>query len=442
MPTRRAFDFTDSIGSNTHISSGGAGTPWDGPVPIQTAISYTGIRHLRDTIPYEGFTRDEYATLARPPYNVRFCCIPPGPTLDIPQTPRECAALMALVPGSVAGIEGANEFNNQTHTLNGRSSTDEGPAWIQYFGPIWRDAIRGNAALNSCKVVLASMSNAEETQIVQHGDASGFVDAGNWHIYTGNGAQPRTNMLNNINRTRNRLAPGKPVWVTEAGYNTGIGGGFASGGTPETHAMFTANMILDAFEIGAERCYIYSLIDEIENSVETDIEARFGIFRIVGGNSVAKPAATMVRNLIALLTDTGANAATFAPGTFAPTITGMPSTGYTQLLQKSNGSYWLALWNEVKIWDEPSKTVVSNPSVASVTVNFGSPMPTVREYDFLNGQTSIQTLTDATTMTLDVGPRAKLMEIVPASATPGTGGIVAGTRFMSLVNGRYTLLTA
>ena len=442
MPTRRAFAFTDSIGANTHISSGGAGSPWEGPLPVQNAVSYTGIRHLRDTIPYEGFTFDEYAVLARPPYNVRFCVLPPGPPIDIPQTVRESASLMATVANSVAGIEGANEFNNQNHVLEGINSATsaggQGPAWIQFFGPRWYNAIRANTALNNCRVVLASMSNAEEAEIVAHGDASAFVDVGNWHIYSGNGVQPRTNMLRNIDRARTRLAPGKPVWVTEAGYNTAIGGGFGSGGTPETHAIFTANMLWDAFEIGAERTYIYSLIDEVETSAATDIEARFGIFGMSGSNSVPKPAATAVRNLIALLTDTGANAQTFTLGGLAPTITGLPSTGYSQLVQKSDGSYWLALWNEAQVWNESTKTAVT-PATVNVTVSLGASSPTVRVYDPILSQTATQTLSNASSVTVGLDGRMRLVEISPVAAT---SGLVAGTRFLDVRNGRITQVVA
>ena len=82
-------------------------------------------------------------------------------------------------------------------------------------------------------------------------------------------------------------------------------------------------------------------------------------------DGTAKPAGTAIHNLTTLLADTGANAATFAPGSLAYTLGGTTANDNTLLMQKSDGSYWLSLWNEN---DAAHNVTLTLPAAAQIKV--------------------------------------------------------------------------
>jgi len=89
---------------------------------------------------------------------------------------------------------------------------------------------------------------------------------------------------------------------------------------------------------------------------------------------------------MALLTDNTATASTFTTTALPYSISGLESTGHTQLLQKSDGTYWLALWNETGSYH--TFTLTLNQAASSISV-----------FDPLNGIPPIQTGTDVAAIT-------------------------------------------
>ena len=88
---------------------------------------------------------------------------------------------------------------------------------------------------------------------------------------------------------------------------------------------------------------------------------------------------TEMRNLYTIMRDGAVNAASFIPTNFNYTITG---SGVKSLLfERSDGSYYIAVWNEAVIWDRTlhdisvsSTTVTITPSVAPSSVNIYDPI--------------------------------------------------------------------
>src|SRR5262249_59528042 len=93
-----------------------------------------------------------------------------------------------------------------------------------------------------------------------------------------------------------------------------------------------------------------------------------------------------------------------APGTKAPaqpdySISNPPPTVHDLLMQKSNGSFDLAVWNE-----KPSG------GMDNVTVSFATAHPTVDVYDPTVGTTPTQSLTNVTSVMLTLSDHPVILE--------------------------------
>jgi len=411
--THTVWSFLQSVGVNTHISWQDTAGYANASV-VEKSIAYLGATHVRDGIPYNGWTLPEYQAIAST--GVRFDIVASGPTIDIAGDIAQTARLAQAVPGSVASMEGANEFNTQNSTFNGASSTGN-PAWAQQYDPALYSAVKGNSTLSGATVIAASMANAGAAEIQKEGNLSSFVDSSNWHAYFNNGDQPAHNLASAIANAQS-TAPGKPVTITETGYYTAVdamdwGGG---GVTPKVQAILTVNALLDAFNSGVSTTYLYELMNNISNPSSTDLENNFGLFLADG---TPKPAATAIHNLTTLLADSGAKASSFQTGTLSATITGLPSTGSSLTLEKSDGTYDLVVWNEPKAWDQPTRSATS-PAAAPVSVDLGGTYQTVRLYDPLTGTSPTQTLSNASTVNLSLTTDPVIIEIAPNTGAPVT----------------------
>ena len=107
-------------------------------------------------------------------------------------------------------------------------------------------------------------------------------------------------------------------------------------------------------------------------------------------------------------------------------IAGRPATVHDLLLQKSDGTFALAVWNER----------VSGSD--NVTVDLGATFPAVRIYDPTVGTAAARTLTNVSTVTLSLSDHPNIIEI----AAPATGAASArGARAGAAASGPQVLLT-
>jgi hypothetical protein len=106
------------------------------------------------------------------------------------------------------------------------------------------------------------------------------ADLANVHTYPKRGARPRGQLRADI-RAQLRREPGRPVVVTEAGYD--------SHETSEAaQAQLTVELIETARAMGVVRLYLYELLDDRPDN-------HWGLFRLDGS---PKPAAEAVRKLL------------------------------------------------------------------------------------------------------------------------------------------------
>ncbi len=421
--TVRAADFTQSIGVNTHISWKGGGSSYANAGVIQRSLAYLGVSHVRDGVPFENFTLSEYVALAQT--GIKFNLLVSGPNLDLPTDLTRMGRLASAVPGAVASIEGVNEFNTNDVTVDGVASRGN-PAWAQVFGPKLWAAVKADPVLANVPVIAASLASSGAADVAKHGNVGAFTDSANWHTYFGQGDQPAQQVATNVALAQS-TSPGEKVTMTETGYYTAVdamdwGGG---GVTPAVQAIMTVNVLLDGYKNGVAKTYIYELLDARPGPSSTDLENSFGLFQ---GDGTPKPAATAVHNLTTILADKGAAASTFSTGTLNMTVTGLPPTGSTMTMQKSDGSFDVVVWDEPDIWNQPTKSAI-DPAPKPVTVQLGGTYGTVKVYDPLTGTAPTRTLANVDKVELSLGSHPYIIEVPagPASAVAAAAAVPAVT---------------
>jgi hypothetical protein len=412
----RVDDFLDTMGVNTHISWIGAGSSWANWGNIQTALHYLDIDHVRDGIPFQGWTLPFYQKLAAEE-GVKFNLLT---SLDFSKTGSfssdltQMAALERSHPGSVETIEGPNEINYWPLSYQG-SDTGTNLALGRDIQKLLYDQVNADPVLKDVEVINLTVGGLTQQQASVLGNMSDRADYGAWHTYFGNGDQPWANLAHGVEGAK-MLAPQDPVMITESGYYTAVNDmGWGGGGvTEEVQAKLTLNLFFDAAKMGVERTFLYALLDDKANLAEANtIDHSFGLFR---GDGTPKQAATAIHNLTSILNDS-LNGDTFATSSLSYDLSGLPSTGQSLLMQKSNGTFELAVWAEPDIWDQPTKSAIAARETP-VSVTLGSIAATINVYDPLKRDTPIATFHDTNKVTVGLTDHPMIVEVInkPVSA--------------------------
>ncbi len=399
----RANDFIDAIGVNTHLAWDG---PWANAGAVDAAIAMLGVKHLRDSTPYDLPTTEHYTRLAGE--GVRFDILLTGGTVNIPADLARLDRLQQRDKRSVAAIEGINEFNVNHSQLAGRDSFND-PAWGAMLDEALFAAVRARPGLANLKVIAASLAGAGPDQVRAQGDLSRFVGFSNWHAYFPKGEQPARLIRSAVAAAR-ATASGRPVILTEAGYYTAVDAmDWGGGGVDEpTQARLTLNLLLDAAEAGAARTYLYALIDNVLHPASTDLEGSFGLFH---GDGTPKAAAATLHDLLAFVADAGSEAARFTPAPLPAILRGAAPDDHHLLLARSDGSYVLALWPEPTIWDDAARCPI-RPATHRVIVVVGADAR-IAIHDPVQGATMPTTV--ASSVAVDLSDRPMLLAIAPVS---------------------------
>ncbi|TAX34548.1 calcium-binding protein [Rhizobium leguminosarum] len=316
-------------------------------------------------------------------------------------------------PGSVVGIEGPNEVNN----------------WpVSYHG------LSGQAAAVAYQKDLSAAVNADP--LLKNIPVLGFTgytvasasDYTTIHTYAKDGDQPYS-WLSRESGVQRAADPGKPLAITETGYHTSLtadtNGGW-EGVSEATQAKLLLNTLMDGAALGSKQTFIYELLDAYSDPQGTNQEKHFGLFHL---DYSAKPAATAIHNLTEILADDGAQKANFSTGTLNYSIDGLPSSAHSLLTEKSGGSYQITLWNEPDIWNQSTDTAIQ-AATTDVKVNLGAAFGSVKVFDPLTGTTAIKSLSNVSSLTLDVVDHPVIIEVAGSGAStppPATNHLYGGT---------------
>jgi hypothetical protein len=254
---------------------------------------------------------------------------------------------------NISGIEGPNEFNNGAPT-NWASILRDFTQWLH-------GTVRSDASFNAIPLLGPSIWKRLLTDYKALGDISAWVDKGCIHYYSGGQWPTRsgTDSMQVALQNVGIIARGKPIWMTETGWQA------PSGNWPvslRAQAKYVLRDYFDAFGFGVEKIYMYQLIDD-----------QSSLFGLCDAAANPKPAYNGLKNLVGLVKDTAASR-----GSLGYSIANAPSTLKSFSFSKSDGSFLLVLYLDVSSWNVRYAKDVE--SFVGVTVNLASPARSVEIY--------------------------------------------------------------
>jgi hypothetical protein len=314
------------------------------------------------------------------------------------ETSRQLAAADALL-----AFEGNNEPNNWGVTYQGEQGGGRASSWLAVAKlqrdlytavktdpllkkyPVWTIS-EGGAAVDNVGLQFLTIPKGAGTLLPE---GTKYADYANVHNYIYHPASPGLQ----DNKTWNAADPTSACKVDGLYANYGVTWakhfrgysetelltlprvatetGCTIGGpvTEEIQALNLLIMYLDQFKRGWSHTAVYLLRDRTDEAGNQS----FGFFK---SDYTPRKAGLYLHNLTTILADRGSLA---KPGQLNYSIPEQPATVHEMLLQKSDGTFALAIWGErLKGTDE-------------VTVHLGGTYPTVKVYDPTIGTEPIQT---------------------------------------------------
>jgi len=239
------------------------------------------------------------------------------------------------------------------------------------------------------------------------GDLSAAATYANAHTYPGSSPDGH-NFWANLDSDALLAAKTRPLATTEFGWIAYSGSPTSGWGhvSRATQAAYVIEGILDAWLHGNAYYFYYALYDDSYGTA--------GLFDDFGN---AKPAAVAVHNLFALLADSGAQGLSFSPSKLDYALSGMPAIssgygGHQALFQKSDGSFWLALWNEQALNNTSTGADISIAPV-SITLTLGAIAKSITVYDPLTGTGAVKSAGSVKSLTISLPAHPILVAVVP-----------------------------
>ena len=375
VQAKRADSFVDSIGVNTHLH-------FDDTVYkkfdslIGPKLVKLGVRHLRDgayTSKGHGENHFYYKrcrSLAKE--GIRFNMLVNVKTSYTKGTDfSKLDDIYGWCDGAIVSFEGLNEPD-----LRGQSNWADVTRDVQK--KLYR-AVNSDSELNQVKVLGPSVT----WKTSKVGNLSRYLDYGNWHPYAGGKCpscrDPYGNGLDS-NLAKHRKPSGdKPMIMTETGYHNAVNVGKADHRpvSEKASATYIPRLFFEHFNRGFVRSYLYEFIDLKSDPERNERDKNFGLLRHDGSE---KPAYKALENLISLLEDPKAN---FEPGKLDYALGGEMSKIHSTLLQKGNGTFYLALWQARSSYDTGARANAPdnlkargdiNVPKQKVTLTLGTPL--------------------------------------------------------------------
>jgi hypothetical protein len=398
-----------SIGVCTHIGQG-----VDDADESATALAYAGIKNVRD----DGNPNavDDWITLYQNA-GVKTCLLTNHDiqsTLDMAKQLHAADALLA--------VEGPNEPNNFPVTYQGQTSDFDGSFLpVANFQRDLYAAVKADPELDGIPVFHSSEAGGAEPDnvglqflTIPDGastlmpDGTEYADYANTHNYVcghsnelvdntaWNATDPTLNgdwdglyveyghtWHGGFDGYSNADLETLPRVSTETGWLTSGDGSI----TEEQQARVFLNLYLSGFARGWRYTFVYMLRDD-------PIQGYWGLFDV---DYQPKTSGIYLHNLTSILADPAPND---SPGQLNYTLADPPATVHDLLLQKSNGSFELVVWN-----DRPGG------GSDDVTVTFTNTFPTARIYDPTTGTSPTEELTNVTQIPLTLTDHPVIIEI-------------------------------
>ena len=386
VDARSADSFVDSIGVNVHMHYSPG--PYTEVGKVRKAILESGIRHVRD------YPNNVAALTELGEAGIRLSAIVGSDRLNSWARPFPVywSGVEELAP-YLSSIENTNEPNRR-----------DPAGWPDVMRAqqerIWRTA-KADPRLAEVPIVGPSLTRPN-TSGERQGDLGSYLDWGNIHPYPADRKPEDSRVDTELAAAQRYNAGGKPVLATETGYHNS-----ADSVSEEAAAVYVPRMIFHYFNLGIVRTYLYELVDQ--GLDDNDHQDNYGLVR---RDFTRKPAFTALKNTIGLLEDPGP---AFTPTALPYRLKGVNSKTNTSLLQKRDGSYWLAVWQGASVWDNEARRMLE-PADAALTLSVDG----VAGFRVYRPNEGVQVLraTTGSTVRFNSSADVTLIEILPVAPAP------------------------
>jgi hypothetical protein len=363
VTARSADSVVESIGVNLHL--GYDDRVYNEFPKIKAGLQNLGIRHYRDGLENPAFKqhiKDRHNELGRAGIRGTFIA---GLPID------QDLASADLVADSLEAFEGQNEVLN----IYVKWDDAKRDAARQHQVDLFK-AVKASPKWRKFPVIGPSAVGAEGYKAL--GNLSAYMDFGNAHAYPLGPAPavPESNYFKEL-EAANFVAPGKAILVTETGYQTGNNKEGNQRVSLAASGKYAPRLFLENFKRGIVRSFWYEFINQ---GTDEGQESNFGL---LFKDFSLKPSGLAVKNLIALLGEARYSDKTrrweppnpaFKPGSLDFTLAGDTANVHSTLLQKSNGKFYLCLWQEVSSYNIDN-AVEADVAVTPVKVSLNISTP-------------------------------------------------------------------
>jgi hypothetical protein len=371
--------FIESIGINSAIDYANT-AEYHHPDNLIMAMQYLGTGLLRDHTPDPNDTATWASYIAIAKSGIQFDFLLPGNgNVDLHTNIAHLDAMAMAQPASIVAIEAPNEINGWPIKYLGIS--DYRLAGVAVQKDLWF-AVKSDPILKRMAIYGLTLSDGFRSiyaDLVALGNLSQYADFANVHIYGSHGHNVWRNDLPYWLPVQTRAMPGKPVVVTETGYQTDSRRPGTSSVSETVAAKYILNLLFHNFLNGIAKTFLYNLADAPSNDPQ-----RFGLFN---ADWSPKPAAEAIHNLTTILKHAGLGSRQHK---LTYLIDGLPSGGHSLLLVGGDKVFGLVVWREVTIWDAVAAKEITVPTYHT-TVEFTANKMNVAVYDPLISTVPIAT---------------------------------------------------
>ena len=405
VEAKKADAFVNTIGVNVHLGYDNKGGAYTAFPMFKTRLQEMGIRHYRDGLEnpkIKQYVKDRHNELGKSGIRGTFMV---GGKLTI----EECLAAANLVAESLEAFEGENEILNIYVKWDGQKKD----AARKYQKDLFR-AVNADPKWKNTPVIGPTCVGTAAYEAL--GDLSAHMDFGNIHPYPlGHApAVPESNLFEE-RKGGNFVSPRKKLFATETGYTTGTSDSGNQRVSPAAAGKYAPRLYLENFNRGILCTFWYELCDQ---GTDGSQESSFGLLT---KDHEYKPQGAAIKNLVELLKDASFNPArrTWETGKFTAsslnfTLGGNLKNIHSTLLQKSDGRFYLCLWQEVNSYNinNAVEADIKNPEVP-VTLNLVTPISSAKEYRPTGGTTGRTLVITENRIDLSIPDEVMILELTP-----------------------------
>jgi len=351
LTPKSAAGFRDSVGVNTHIAY--YDTAYGDWSKIVQRLDELGIDHLRDSAYanpapewHDWNVRYDQAVELAAAHGKRFDFLMGSPGFSGGSLEDLAQAVAGPLRPAAEAIEAPNEFDN--------SGVADWPTELRSYVQALHDRAKGDPALSPLPLIGPSFARGDSP--AKMGSVADAVDLGNLHPYTG-GLAPTQDHTSHELASAALVSGNHPTMATEAGFHNALSATSGQPPVPEdVAAIYTLRALLEHYDAGIQRTYLYELIDEKPNPAADDAEQHFGLLR---NDYSLKPAAIALQNLLSVI---GRPGPVDQSHPVDVTVAGDTSGVRQLLLQDGAGHYRLVLWQSASLWDINQRVRTNLPS--------------------------------------------------------------------------------